>query len=262
MKTEENLAKFVEETIEKFKNEHGKDLKISYATENLPLTREMTEFINLHWIRAKKKWPGMFNGKLYHVLRKEIMENEILITTIDSNYKEYVGTRKPKFAKLFDHRYVVNPLSVGALVITSDNKLLLGKRKNVDIWEGFYSTVAGYVQIPESPRSPPDVMGALKQELFQEAAIDENEISDSQFLGTVGKSYLIFEINIHISSSTMVDRQPMDKEFVRFEFLQSDREFIKRFIEHKRFKIMPECLASLIFFGIRHFGENWAASLR
>jgi hypothetical protein len=259
MKTRDYFGKFAGGIGEKFRNEHGKELKVAYVPENLPFDDEMLAFIETQWEKAKKKWPRMFNGKLYHVLRKEVGEQGIFINTIDSNYKEYVGTREPEFAKLFSSRYVINPLSVGALVITSDGKLLLGKRKYVDTWEGFYSTIAGYVQLPQAPMSPPDVIEALRQELFQEAAICEKEVTSSRFLGSAGESYLIFEVNIEIPSSTVMDREPVEKEFARIEFLQSDRKAIKKFIKQKKFNIMPGCLASLIFFGMQRFGDEWVS---
>lgn len=262
MKNKIDFVRFVTEMSEKFRLERGKDLKVSYRAENLSFTDEMLNFINIRWMKAKRKWPGMFNGKLYHVSKKEVSKQEVFLDTIDSNYKEYVGTREPEFARLFGSSCMVRPLSVGALVVTADNKLLLGRRKFVDTWEGFYSSVAGYVQLPRSPRSPPEVIEALKQELFQEAAIDEKEISSSRFLGPVGKSYLVFEVNVGVPSSTLSARQPTEKEFARFEFLQKGAEAIKGFIIQNKFNIMPGCLASLIFFVIHHFGEEWVSNLQ
>ncbi len=262
MKNENDFIRFVTDTSEIFRRERGKNLKISYRAKNLSFTDEMMNFIDIHWEKAKKKWPGMFNGKLYHVLKKEICKQEVLLDTIDSNYKEYVGTREPEFARLFGSSCVVSPLSVGTLVVTVDNKLLLGRRKFVDTWEGFYSTVAGYVQLPRSPKSPPEAIETLRQELFEEAAIDRKEISSFRFLGSVGKSYLVFEVSVEISSSTLLVRQPTEKEFAEFEFLQNDRESIREFIKEKKFKTMPGYLASLIFFGIHHFGEEWVSKFQ
>lgn len=64
MKNEVDFVRFVAETSEKFKCEWGRDLKISYRAENLSFTDEMLKFIDMHWEKAEKKWPGIFNDRL------------------------------------------------------------------------------------------------------------------------------------------------------------------------------------------------------
>lgn len=261
MKNDYEFKMFVTETSNKFEQEYGKKPKISYEQKCLPFTDEMKAFIKAHWSEVRQKWPKIYNDKLYHVVYTNSSESNIVFHTINSNYMEYVGTRVPEFRKSFGGSCIVNPLSVGLLVVTADGKIPIGRREFVDTWKGFYSTVAGYVQHPKKPRTPPDINKTITQELLEEAAIAREEISNMSFLGSSGNSYLIYEVAVRTSFFELTSRKPTEIEFSKLEFVEKSAKSLKNFIKDNRLRIMPGCLASLIYFGLRHFGRKWGLDL-
>ena len=181
--------------------------------------------------------------------------------TIDSTYKEYVGSRDPEFEELFGTKYVIRPLSVGVIVVTGDDKILIGKRESVDTWKGYHGIIAGYVQLPKNLRSPPDINETVVQELFEEAAIRKEEIAILHFLGVTSYSYLMFEGETQILSSELLSRVPIKREFGKFGFVEKNEESLASFICRRKAKVTPACLVSLLYFGIKNYGKSWLASL-
>jgi len=261
LKSDFDFKQFVSEAKVQFQIEQGKEPKIIYSPKRAPFADEMQDFIKTKWKEAKQKWPRMYNDKLYHVTKKEYSELNIVFHTIDSDYQEYVGTRNSEFKKLFGTDFVVNPLSIGLLVATSDYKILIGRRKFVDTWEGFYSTVAGYVQHPKRPETPPDLNETINQELFQEAAIVSKDIVNVNFLGSFGDSYLIYEVKVKVAYSELVSRKPSEVEFARLEYIENADDALELFVDANRLAIMPGCLRGLIYFGLQHFGTKWGSDL-
>jgi hypothetical protein len=65
--------------------------------------------------------------------------SQILIT-------RFVGTRNPEFIATFGKEQISNPLSAGAVLITKDNKLILGRRSSsIDGSKYALSVIAGYL---------------------------------------------------------------------------------------------------------------------
>lgn len=256
--------RLIESALEKYRKEKGKKLRIRYKAGNVQFTEEMKNLIDKLW-KKEKKDPETYNDKLYHVQNVDVSETSITLYTIDSSYKEYVGSRDPVFKTLFGSSHCIDPLSIGAVVVTADSKILMGKRKGIQTVggskEGPYSIVAGYVQLSKKTTNSPDPTAALYQELFEEASIHQEEILNHKILGLVERSYLAFEVRSKAFSFQLMSRNPAEEEFARLEFVDNDHNSLREFVKQKKSDIMPKCLASLVYFGVSHFGESWASAL-
>jgi hypothetical protein len=62
-----------------------------------------------------------------------------------SSFKEYVGTCSNEFKRLFGQDNIVRPLSVGTMIITTENKWIIGRRLETHNYQGYYTLVAGYM---------------------------------------------------------------------------------------------------------------------
>ena len=62
-----------------------------------------------------------------------------------SSFNKYVGTFSNEYKRLFGQDNIVRPLSVGTMIITTDNKWILGRRLGTHDYQGYYTQVAGYM---------------------------------------------------------------------------------------------------------------------
>lgn len=83
------------------------------------------DYINNFWKKITSVNPKAFNGNLAKV--ESINSSEILVSFVD--YKAFVATSK---FDLYKHNtnIIANPLTITPIVITKDNKLVVGYRKN------------------------------------------------------------------------------------------------------------------------------------
>ena len=259
--SEDEFSKFTTDFYKIYHRQKGKQLELKYKSDKVKFSDDMRVFIESSWRKAKEKWPKMYDDKLYHVNRHEVDRSYIILEVIDSNYKEYVGSRDPEFEELFGPKYVIRPLGVGVIAVTGDDKILIGKRESVDTWKGYHGTIAGYVQLPKNSSFPPDINETVIRELFEEAAIRKDEIAMLRFLGVTSYSQLVYEVELKTLSSEFFSRAPIEREFGEFRFIEENKKSLANFIRRHKAKITPISLASLIYFGIKNYGKSWLTSL-
>jgi hypothetical protein len=61
------------------------------------------------------------------------------------SFEEYVRACSNEFKRLFGQKNIVRPLSVGTMIITTDNKWIIGRRLETHDYQGSYTLVAGYM---------------------------------------------------------------------------------------------------------------------
>jgi 8-oxo-dGTP pyrophosphatase MutT (NUDIX family) len=94
-----------------------------------------------------------------------------------SSFKEWIGTKSDKFKKLFGQNRIIKPLSVGTMIVTADNKWIIGRRLKTYDFEGQYTLLAGYMD-PDKDlvNSKPDPFFAIKREIEEETGINKIEV--------------------------------------------------------------------------------------
>src|SRR5215211_3898998 len=111
------------------------DIKVVYRRKRLNQTNSALQFIESKWREFVKNNIKSFNGKLSRVDSYDIREknnngkkNLIELQLGDTDYKEFVGTRGHEFIRRYGRKQSANPLSVGAVLVTMDNRIILGRR--------------------------------------------------------------------------------------------------------------------------------------
>src|SRR5919108_5963797 len=134
-------------------------------------------FIEREWEKEIKRKPTIFSGKLFHVKRQEFLLHQIVFDTCMSSFKEWIGTKSNKFKKLFGQNRIIKPLSVGTMIVTADNKWIIGRRLKTYDFEGQYTVLAGYMD-PDKDlvNSKPDPFFAIKREIEEETGINKIEV--------------------------------------------------------------------------------------
>jgi len=84
-------------------------------------------FIEREWEKEVKRKPTIFNGKLFHVKRQEFLLPWLVFDTCMSSFKEWIGTKSNRFKELFGQNRIIKPMSVGTMIVTADNKWIIGR---------------------------------------------------------------------------------------------------------------------------------------
>ena len=121
------------------------DIDCLYSHIRIRFTDNERSYIKREWENEIKRKPATFDGKLFHVRRQDLTQSGIIFDTCLSSFKEWIGTKSKGFNKLFGQDKVIKPLSVGSMIVTSDNKWIIGRRINTYDLEGQYALPGGYV---------------------------------------------------------------------------------------------------------------------
>ena len=181
---------------------------------------------------AEESGAEFYNGPLVRVKDFEA-DNRILgLELQNTNYFSHSGTReRPELGK--ENR--ADPLSVGALLTTSDGRTVLGEKSGlVEYGEGEYQLPgAGFVEDPErqyersmnaEPSSP--IHRELSEEVNLEAAHLES-LNPEALVGAVHRQpMLIYDAETGFDSQEVADRwrgiDEADREFSELIFLPED----------------------------------------
>ena len=145
-------------------------------------------FIEREWEKEVKRKPTIFDGKLFHVKRQEFLLPWLVFDTCMSSFKEWIGTKSNRSKKLFGQNRIIKPMSVGTMIVTADNKWIIGRRLKTYDFEGQYTLLAGYMD-PDKDivNSKPDPFFAIKREIEEETGINKNrDIGNITCLGLDG----------------------------------------------------------------------------
>jgi 8-oxo-dGTP pyrophosphatase MutT (NUDIX family) len=167
----------------------------------------------------------------------------------DTDYKEFVGTRNPEFIATFGKKQISNPLSVGAVLITEDNKLILGRRSSsIDGSKYALSVIAGYLDpqkdilhIHNKDGSDyvdiVDIFHGIEREIYEETGIAAYDVVELVCLGIIAnrkqnQMNIPFCGILNISSDEVITKrsETQDSEFSEILFVQNDLRSINEFM--------------------------------
>lgn len=183
---------------------------------------------------AEESGAEFYNGPLVRVKDFEVDEEGLELELQNTNYFSHAGTReRPELVK--ENRG--DPLSVGAILTTSDGRTVLGEKSGlVEYGEGEYQLPgAGFVEDPEKqyersmnaePSSP------IHRELSEEVNLDAlhlDSVDPESLIGAVHRQpMLIYDVETGLDSQEVADRwrriDEADREFSELIFLPEDIE--------------------------------------
>lgn len=171
-----------------FYGKYGKkNLRISYSSKSLNRSSVISDYIAQEWNKKTSQNSSLFPGNIAHVRDIQVNKKSIKINTIHSTYDDYIVTRSQKFFKKFPNVEPCNPLSVGALIQTLDDELILGIRNDiVAIHKHSVSIPSGMIDendILDGHKI--DVFSAVLREIFEEIFLSIDEISAIFCMGLI-----------------------------------------------------------------------------
>lgn len=217
------------------------------STKKVKRSKKSMSFINKKWLEmlkaAKSKKPPveLFNGSLASVQFIRTNSKFVEIETVPTSYGDYSISKTDEFQKIFPYEYSSNPLSAGALVLTSDNYVVGGIRGRVTSADKLTipSGMADDADIVEKSRVDP--FATIKREIMEEAGIPESSLIGLHCIGVVWnnqnrQTYLPFvcktilnkkEVkSAHKKLSLKLKKKGKLPEFTRLEFIENKKNIL------------------------------------
>jgi 8-oxo-dGTP pyrophosphatase MutT (NUDIX family) len=227
-----------------------KDIKCSYSPIGISFTQDESSIINTEWKNVVTKKQSVFDGKLFHVKQQKIRPRHLIFDTCMSNFREWIGTKSNRFKRIFGQGKTIRPLSVGSMVITADNKWIIGRRFKTHDFQGQYTLLAGYMDPDRDViDSKPNPFFAVRSEIEEETGLDMNKgIRNSICLGLDGvdQPYLAFSTQLNVPYAELIAKVPKENEFRNFEVYQYDKLSIEKFIKSNYKHLTPHSLANML----------------
>lgn len=223
------------------------EIKEESALSSCP---EIKDKIEKQWKKLKKRYKKLFNGTLYRLSGFKQKHGKLILRLASTNFKELMGTNHLFFfdKKNFDYlkrlgrkendclKYFSNGLSVGAVIQTKDDYVLIVKRgKKTESYPSTFYTVAGYVE----PKKDKTMEDAVSREIEEEIGLNKDEYK-IYFLGLIRnnqtlKPELIYLIKAKKNLAEILTGKDEFEEFdLIFGLKKEDlKKFLKSFPEKK-----------------------------
>lgn len=234
-------------------------IHVDLRDDHLAFTKDEHENMEIEWRKAQSR-TRFHDGPLVHLHGLREQEGQLYFTLLRTTFKEYIGTGRPDFKISVSGR--IHPVSVGTVVLTSDAKLIHGRRKNVE-FEGVIGVPGGLVNPDADGRNRSlDFFIALRRELCEEVGIRESDVRHTLCLGVIGKEqlYLAFVTEINLRYVELMKLRPVEVEFEKFNVTPADSLSVALFLSRCRESMATYALANFLVYGGWSFGEKWLDS--
>src|SRR5271157_501088 len=152
---------------------------VRYKNVDEHYSSQALNFIEEVWSRKRSGATRLYDGKLFRFAGFETAGENLILEFRNTSFKRFVGSREGEFTRRFKSSGA-NPVSVGALVSTSDQRFIVGKRRD-DLYAnpGKYSVIAGVMEREKDFKGgKPDPFEAILRELEEEKGIQKAEVKD------------------------------------------------------------------------------------
>src|SRR5712691_6873705 len=213
---------------------------------------------------ARENGIPLFDAPLFRLVSAKSQPDGTLHLVLgNTSYKEYVTTRVLEFAQGRKREELGNALSVCSVVETSDDYILLDKRRGVDVYVGRYHVIGGFFERDRDSlgNAQPDPFGAMRREIREETGIQAADIAEQYCLGVVydlatPHAELCFLTRLHIPLSEVKTRVPEEDEIKQLETLRVTGQSLRDFITQNHGNISATGEPNLLLYGELCFGKR------
>lgn len=160
------------------------DLEVTMTNQAIPKNPELLLKIERDWEPMEKL--GRFPGLLVRLRSLDLTGDKRLSLVFGgTNYREYAGSRDFYSFENFGLENISNPLSVSSVLITSDKKLVFGRK----VWgdaQGSIDAFGGYIHPQKDLNQDTgsiDVFRAALREVEEETPVPKDKITQMRLLG-------------------------------------------------------------------------------
>lgn len=205
------------------------------------------------------------NDELVRLARFTLKQNDTLLELSlgRTDFREFVATRSREALRHRNWSRLANPLAVASVVVTNDDKILVGRRPNIaHIHAGKYFVFGGFVDRADLTELD-GVFHSIKREIHEELGVDFRAFSDICCTGlnydlTCPHPELSFSVRIAESFATIATYTPTDKEVTALESIDNTPQAISSFLDALHPDgIVGTAEACLLLHGRLNFGDDW-----
>lgn len=209
-------------------------IRISYKDTSISRDQDAINYIKKQWNETIKKKPSMFAGNLAGIEKNNSNSEHIKLNARHTTYDDFYITRTKEFQKRYPKELHPNVLSVGCVLVTNDNYMILGIRNNnLALSPGKITVVSGMVDKNDIiDHNHVDLFKCIRREIYEEIGIKSNEISDLSCMGLVDNfgqqnTYIPFFGRVNLSTKMINERQK-DGEFTgTLEIKNSEKDLME-----------------------------------
>ena len=149
-----------------------KDVELGITVTDSPivLPPELQKEVDQHWQGVIAERPNLFNGPVYSVTDVKLSPHALIVTMAPTNFAHSV------YSENYDAgEYAYRVLHSAALVVTSDNQILLGEMDQQTARTGAICCSGGAIDPSDVHNGIVDLAGNTARELGEELGINVND---------------------------------------------------------------------------------------
>lgn len=240
------------------------DLEFTIPSENLSdanaIWQARKDFASKNNIR-------FYNGELFSLLDMAIDGDKVNLKLGRCRYKDYVATRTRLIRNNKLTPVFADPLAICSLVITADDRILIGKRTGVDGSLNKLHVVGGFVERNKDDANHiPSPFQAISREIYEEVGLEIslNKITclGIVYVETLPHPEMCFYALTNLTYDDIIKLEPEDMEVEHWRYIENNPDSLANFILANYDDIASPGLAGLLLYGEMRFGEKWVANLR
>lgn len=240
------------------------------SINGMPKDQETENLIQERWSvavgEARKRDVEIFNGMLFRLNNLSVTkDNKLVLQLGDTTYREYAATRAGAFRKSRQDRDLANPLALCIAITTTDGRIVIEKRGNVDVYSGRYHVIGGFMERPHDfYEGTPNPFHGIAREVEEEVGLK----LPAHAVRLTGVVYdlitphpeLCFCAESNLSSREITRiflRSEKDHEVEKLSYIDASKEKLGEFIVSRRRVTSVTGQACLLLYGKHKYGAAW-----
>ncbi|GAB4157933.1 MAG: hypothetical protein Fur0021_27370 [Candidatus Promineifilaceae bacterium] len=231
-------------------------------------TPETENWLDTNWQQltewGQKNGRRIHNGKMLRLVDCALRKKRLFLQLGLTDYREYVGTRQPAFFQgQAGKNTLANPLGTAAVIFTTDNKILCGRRPpNADVNPNKYFLVGGFLT-PDDLHDSQNLFTGVAREIYEETNISMASLCQLHCTGLVydrliPHPVLCFSVQATETFDTIQNYKPVDDEIVKLQFINNTARDVADWILHLYpDEVVNTAAGCLLLHGLQTFGSDW-----
>lgn len=232
-------------TIEESNNEEKYSI-IPIETKTLKIFLDLRKQSLSKNVQIEK---GYFDGPLIHAKIISFLGSEIMIVGQKSSYGKFIETKKvQRITRMVSIGDYCNPISVGVVLVTSDEKIPFALRSETYLNNSLFSFPAeGYLDptqdLEDKENKIISFVNAAKREIKEELNIEPENLTSFQVGGIVfdeiEQPYIALFVGCKLTSSEVkaLFEKSKKEEFKEIGFVENTKEALEKFL--KEYQVTP-----------------------
>ena len=239
------------------------EVVVEWSASSLSIGADVEQHIERSWCEAQRRLGDrLFDGPMCRLEHASRSGNTLRLAVSKTSYRTFLGTSltgdAPRFAAEHGLNALARPIGVSAAVITSDSRLILGRRNaSVAYYPNRLHPFAGSLE----PRERVDVFDEVRRELDEELRLPASALGQIVCTGIAEDQVLMHPELIFTARSTEsldhLARSMRDDEHHDIWSVQANDVAIANAVADSSLPFTPIARATMLLHGRAEFGREW-----